>query len=101
MLRPDQGPAVAKFSATSFACHLGDECSIAVKAKYLKKDVCLWRKMSAVVDDTRDDLADARRLYRSKDSNTVTVLKASLKWRQPSSQTAWDEAPGDEPAPLW
>jgi hypothetical protein len=34
-----------------FACPLADECTVEIKAKHLKPDVCLWRDMGAVLDD--------------------------------------------------
>ena len=61
-----------------YACPLGEECTQAIKAKYLKEDLCLWRNMGAVVTDEYEMLRDARRLYRSKDENTKPELDASL-----------------------
>src|SRR5665648_567086 len=61
-----------------YACPLEDECTPAIKAKHLKKDVCLWREMGAVLDDDYDKLRDARRLYRSKEDDAGPVLDASL-----------------------
>jgi hypothetical protein len=63
-----------------FACPLDRECAPAIKAKHLRNDVCLWRKMSAVVDDNYDRLLDARQLYRSQDEDAKAVLDASLDW---------------------
>ena len=60
------------------ACPLDQECSAAVKAKYLKKNICLWREMSAVADDSYDRLLDARQL---QPEDTEAVLTASLDWR--------------------
>ena len=60
------------------ACPLGDECTPAIKAKHLKKDVCLWREMGAVLDDEYDRLRDARQLYRSREDDEGAVLDASL-----------------------
>jgi len=60
------------------ACPIERECTAAIKVKYLKLDVCLWRKMSAVVDDQYDRLRDARQLYRSKDKEVKTDLNPSL-----------------------
>jgi hypothetical protein len=61
-------------------CHVCpvDDCSAAIKAKYLKNDVCLWRKMSAVVDYRSGGPRDARQLYRTKDENAKALLDASL-----------------------
>lgn len=61
-----------------YACPLDDECTPAIKAKHLKKDVCLWREMGAVLDDDYDKLRDARQLYRSKEDDAGPVLDASL-----------------------
>jgi len=61
-----------------YACPLDDECTLAIRAKHLKKDVCLWREMGAVLDDEYDRLRDARQLYRSKEDDRGPVLDASL-----------------------
>jgi hypothetical protein len=61
-----------------YACPLDDECTPAIKAKHLKKDVCLWREMGAVLDDEYDKLRDARQLYRSREDDAGAVLDASL-----------------------
>ena len=61
-----------------YACPLEDECTPAITAKHLKKDVCLWREMGAVLDDEYDRLRDARQLYRSKEDDEGAVLDASL-----------------------
>lgn len=61
-----------------YACPLEGECTPAINAKHLKKDVCLWREMGAVLDDDYDKLRDARRLYRSKEDDAGAVLNASL-----------------------
>jgi hypothetical protein len=60
-----------------YACPIGDECTDAIKAKHLKRDVCLWRELGAVLDEGYDRVRDARQLYRSKDDDTVH-LDASL-----------------------
>jgi hypothetical protein len=61
-----------------YACPLGDECSGEIRIKYLKKDVCLWREMGAVLDEGYDRLRDSRQLYRSRDEDAKTSLDASL-----------------------
>ena len=61
-----------------YACPLDDECTPAIKEKHLKKDVCLWREMGAVLDDNYDKLRDARQLYRSREDDAGAVLDASL-----------------------
>lgn len=64
-----------------FACPLCSGCTSEIKTRYLKNDICLWRKLSAVVreDDGRDGLSDARRLYRSADDATRSKLTAVLE----------------------
>jgi hypothetical protein len=61
-----------------YACPLAEECGAGIKTKYLKKDICLWREMAAVLDESSDHLRDARLLYRSRESDTKTELDASL-----------------------
>jgi hypothetical protein len=61
-----------------YACPLAAECGPVIKSKYLKKDVCLWREMAAVLDESNEYLRDARLLYRSRETDTKTELDASL-----------------------
>jgi len=61
-----------------YACPLARECSQEIREKYLKKDVCLWRDMGAVLDEGYDRLRDSRQLYRSKDEDARSTLDASL-----------------------
>jgi hypothetical protein len=61
-----------------YACPLEDECTEEIRQKYLKKDVCLWREMGAVLDEGYDRLRDSRQLYRSKDEDARSGLNASL-----------------------
>lgn len=61
-----------------YACPVEDECTPAIKAKHLKKDVCLWRRMGVVLDDDYATVSDARRLYRSEEESATTILDASL-----------------------
>jgi hypothetical protein len=61
-----------------FACPLSEECGSVIKSRYLKKDVCLWREMAAVLDESSEGLRDARQLYRSRETDTKTELDASL-----------------------
>jgi hypothetical protein len=61
-----------------YACPLEDECTPAIKTKHLKKDLCLWREMGAVLDDEYERLRDARQLYRSREDDAGAVLDASL-----------------------
>jgi hypothetical protein len=61
-----------------YACPLEDECTPDIRAKFLKKDVCLWREMGAVLDEGYDRLRDARQLYRSREEDAKASLDASL-----------------------
>jgi hypothetical protein len=61
-----------------YACPLGEECGSVIKSKYLKKDICLWREMAAVLDESTDRLRDARLLYRSREDDAGMKLDASL-----------------------
>ncbi len=61
-----------------YACPLGAECTAEIRSKYLKKEVCLWREMGAVLDEGYDRLRDSRSLYRSKDEDARSTLDASL-----------------------
>jgi hypothetical protein len=55
--RMDQSERVSKTdveraeSEVCVDCPLGSDCTDAIKGKYLKKDICLWRKMTAVLDE--------------------------------------------------
>ena len=61
-----------------YACPLGDECGVEIRARYLKKDLCLWREMGAVLDEDYDRLRNARQLYRSREVDARETLDASL-----------------------
>ncbi len=61
-----------------YACPLSEECGPVIKRKYLKTDICLWREMAAVLDESSDGLRDARRLYRSRETDVGSLLDASL-----------------------
>lgn len=65
-------------SEVCYACPLAADCSPGIRHKYLKKDVCLWREMGAVLDESYDRVRDARSLYRSKDEDARSILDASL-----------------------
>ena len=60
-----------------FACPLEAHCDDVIKAKYLKRDVCLWRKMGAVIDDAYEQVEDARKLYKSRETVEKTDLKST------------------------
>jgi len=57
-----------------FACSLESDCPDAIKAKYLKHDGCLWRKMTAVIDDGSIGLRDTSDLYRSRAGDHTPVI---------------------------
>jgi hypothetical protein len=61
-----------------YACPLESECTATIRARHLKKDVCLWREMGAVLDEDYDRLRDARQLYRSSEEDVRASLDASL-----------------------
>jgi hypothetical protein len=61
-----------------YACPLDDECTPEIKQKHLKKDVCLWREMGAVLDDDYVRLRDSRQLYRCQGDDQGAVLDVSL-----------------------
>ena len=61
-----------------YACPLEHECTDKIRARHLKKDVCLWREMGAVLDEGYDRLRDARLLYRSREEDAKASLDASL-----------------------
>jgi hypothetical protein len=61
-----------------YACPLEDECTDKIRMRHLKKDICLWREMGAVLDEDYERLRDARQLYRSRDEDTKAILDASL-----------------------
>ena len=81
--RIDQGERPSKTADAAeheicFACPLENDCSAAIKAKYLKHDVCLWRKMTAVADEGPSGLRDVAPLHRSKAEGHKPVLDALL-----------------------
>ena len=61
-----------------YACPVSEECTAEIRRKHLKKDVCLWREMGAVLDEGYDRLRDSRQLYRSGEEDAKTMLDASL-----------------------
>jgi hypothetical protein len=65
-----------------YACPVGAECTAKIRAKHLKKDVCLWREMGAVLDEGYDKLRDSRLMYRSKEEDAGATLDASLESQQ-------------------
>jgi hypothetical protein len=76
----EQARKAAQFvdNEVCYACPLEDECTDKIRARHLKKDVCLWREMGAVLDESYDKLRDSRQLYRSREEDTKASLDASL-----------------------
>jgi hypothetical protein len=77
--RIDQGERPCKTgdggdNEVCFACPLENDCTAAIRAKYLKHDLCLWRKMTAVADDCPASHLDAGPLHRSVAENHKPVL---------------------------
>lgn len=62
------------------ACPVSSECSEAIKARYLRKDVCLWRSMSGFSEKSRVPTYHAPEPPRPQPHPTHTVLDASLHW---------------------
>jgi hypothetical protein len=62
-----------------YACPVTEECTADIRSRYLKRDVCLWREMGAVLDEGYDRLRDSRHLYRSGEEDARSVLDASLE----------------------
>lgn len=62
-----------------YACALATDCGPLIRNKYLKQDVCLWRAMAAVLDESTERLRDARQLYRSREDDKPVELDASLE----------------------
>ncbi len=73
--------AVVMGEEICYACPLSEECSPEIKAKHLKNDVCLWRAMSAEVNDRRGRLPDSKQLYRSQENDAKAILNASIDWQ--------------------
>ncbi len=61
-----------------YACPVDGQCTETIKARHLKKDICLWREMGAVLDEDYDRYRDARQLYRSQEQDAKASLDASL-----------------------
>ena len=65
-----------KQDAPCYGCSVTD-CSPAIKVKYLKKDLCLWRKMSAVPDVRREASREASEFRASADPSSGTALQGT------------------------
>jgi hypothetical protein len=61
-----------------FRCPVEGECSEDIKQRYLKPDVCLWRRMGAVIDDDYERVQDSQRLYQSPEANEKPTLETAL-----------------------
>ena len=61
-----------------FGCPIESECSDGIKEKYLKSDVCLWRRMGAIIDDDYERVQDAQKLYKSREANARPKLQTAL-----------------------
>lgn len=61
-----------------FGCPVEDECSAEIKVKFLKPDVCLWRRMGAIIDDDYERVQDAQLLYKSRESSQKPELEVAL-----------------------
>ena len=84
--RIDQGERACKTvdaveNEACLACPLENDCSAAIRAKYLKRDVCLWRKMTAVMDEGSSRPRDAGQLHHPKAERPKPILDASLGWQ--------------------
>lgn len=62
-------------------CPVSSECSAEIKARYLRKDVCLWRSMSGLGEnESRLPVYEAPEYPRPDRKSTQAVLNASLHW---------------------
>lgn len=74
--RLDEGQEARKIvhdlhSEICYACPIADDCSEEIRARHLKPDVCLWRDLGAVLDESYDRVRDAHQLYRSREDDNV------------------------------
>jgi len=61
-----------------YGCPVAGECNDEIKEKYLKTDVCLWRRLGAIIDDDYERVQDAENLYKSRDSVEKPTLETAL-----------------------
>ena len=61
-----------------YRCPVAGECTEEIKEKYLKPDVCLWRRLGAIIDDDYERVQDAQRLYKSRDDAEKPTLETAL-----------------------
>ena len=59
-----------------FGCPAVKTCTPQTRESFLKADVCLWRELAAVQDESYEAVNDARKLYRSKDGDQRPQLEA-------------------------
>lgn len=62
-----------------FGCPLVEVCTPDIRTKYLRQDLCLWRTMSAVVDEKNGGSKDSRELYRSEEDFKGPTLDVYLQ----------------------
>ncbi len=62
------------------SCPVASECSDEIKARYLKQDVCLWRSMSAVVDQDSLSLRHHHPPHQAQKAHLLSGLDSSLTW---------------------
>ena len=74
-------------SEVCYACPTASECTDETRRKYLKADHCLWRALTALLDEQHELLRDARNLYRSREGDTRPELQAIDQ-----SGAAWDRS---------
>ena len=61
-----------------YGCPVAAECSPRIKEKYLKKDLCLWRRMGAIIDDDYERVQDSQLLYKSREGSEKPKLETAL-----------------------
>jgi Domain of unknown function (DUF4388) len=68
--------AAAKQADLCYGCPVTD-CSPAIKQKYLRRDLCLWRKMSALPDVRSDPRPDRDPVYASMELRGDPALQGA------------------------
>jgi len=61
-----------------FGCPVEGDCTDEIKERYLKSDVCLWRRMGAIIDDDYERVQDAQKLYKSRATAEKPTLETAL-----------------------
>jgi len=82
--RMDEGESswkarTAMVNEICYACPAIRTCNEQIKARYRKKDLCLWREMSAVLDEESRESRNARTMYRSSEGERVVTLDAFIE----------------------